>query len=239
MATSEGLEALSGLRGALERSSTAERVADALRERIIDGALAPGARLSEEALGQALGVSRNTLREAFRLLGHERLLVHRFNRGVFVAEPELADVVDLYRVRRALELDAVRRADRSPKGAVARVGAAVEEGEAAAGRGDWWGVGTANMRFHQALAALADSPRTDEVVRRLLAELRLVFHAMAAPRDFHVPYVALNRRIHRLLEEGRLEEAAEELSDYFDVAERQLVEAFSEEPEGVGEPDPR
>lgn len=228
MATSEGLEAFSDLRGTLERSSTAERVADALRERIIDGALAPGARLSEEALGQALGVSRNTLREAFRLLGHERLLVHRFNRGVFVAEPELADVVDLYRVRRALELDAVRRADRAPKGAVARVGAAVEEGEAAAGRGDWWGVGTANMRFHQALAALADSPRTDEVVRRLLAELRLVFHAMAAPRDFHVPYVALNRRIHRLLEEGRLEKAAEELSEYFDVAERQLVEAFSE-----------
>ncbi|MFC7099403.1 GntR family transcriptional regulator [Nonomuraea rubra] len=72
---------LSQDRPRLGRSSTAERVADILRDRISEGFFQPGQRLSEESISEALGVSRNTLREAFRLLGHERLLDHRLNRG--------------------------------------------------------------------------------------------------------------------------------------------------------------
>ncbi|GLU49487.1 GntR family transcriptional regulator [Nocardiopsis ansamitocini] len=211
----------------LERSSTAERVADKLRALVIDGALAPGTRLSEEKIRQKFKVSRNTLREAFRLLGHERLLVHEFNRGVFVAKPTLADVVDLYRVRRPLELSAVRGAAHAPQAAVRAVGAAVEEGERAESRGDWWGIGTANMHFHEAIGRLSGSPRIDEVMHQLLAELRLVFHAMAAPREFHAPYLGENREIYDSLAAGAFDEAADRLAEYFDAAERQLVEAFS------------
>ncbi|MER6583066.1 GntR family transcriptional regulator, partial [Nonomuraea sp. NPDC001023] len=50
-------------RSRLSRSSTAERVADILRDNIIEGAFPPGERLSEEAISEGLGVSRNTLRE--------------------------------------------------------------------------------------------------------------------------------------------------------------------------------
>ena len=39
-------------------------LADALRQQIIDGAFAPGSRLSESALAEHFGVARNTLREA-------------------------------------------------------------------------------------------------------------------------------------------------------------------------------
>src|SRR3954454_3634165 len=69
-----------------DRSSTAERVAELLRHRVIEGDLPPGTRLSEEQLVEVLHVSRNTLREAFRLLTHEGLLVHHLHRGVFVPE---------------------------------------------------------------------------------------------------------------------------------------------------------
>ena len=85
----------------LARTSTAERVADVLRERITDGSLAPGTRLPEDAVGSALGVSRNTLREAFRLLAHERLVVVEFNRGAFVRRLTVDEVVDLYLARRS------------------------------------------------------------------------------------------------------------------------------------------
>ena len=87
----------------LERASTAQKVADMLRERVLDGELAPGLRLSEEAIGGALGVSRNTLREAFRLLTRDRLLVHEHSRGVFVRRPTADDVRDLYKARRVLD----------------------------------------------------------------------------------------------------------------------------------------
>lgn len=238
----EGLEGLEAERPRLGRSSTAARVADVLRTRITEGRLAPGTRLSEEDIGAALGVSRNTLREAFRLLGHERLLVHEFNRGVFVRKLTVDDVRDLYRLRRILECGAVRRAAerldlRSPStGALgadrwaallAPVREAVEEGEAAAEQGRWVDVGTANMHFHQALSALAESPRLEEVMGHLLAELRLVFHVMAAPQDFHQAYLLVNRAILELLAGGDLDGAEAALTRYLDMAEAQLVQAYA------------
>ena len=82
----------------------AERSADAIRELIVTGRLDPGQRLSEQAVSESLDVSRNTLREAFRILVHEGLLVRRPNAGVAVARPTLADIVDIYRVRRLIEV---------------------------------------------------------------------------------------------------------------------------------------
>ncbi|MBV2364746.1 GntR family transcriptional regulator [Streptomonospora nanhaiensis] len=226
-ATGDWIDNLPDVGGELERSSTAERVADLLRGHIIDGVLAPGARLSEERIGKKFRVSRNTLREAFRLLGHERLLVHEFNRGVFVAKPDAADVVDLFRVRRTVELGAVRAGADAPPEAVAAIGAAVEQGERARERGDWEGIGTANMAFHRAVSGLVGSPRIDEMMRQILAELRLVFHVMAAPRDFYEPYLDRNRAIYELMAAGAFDTAAAELSGYFDIAERQLLDAFT------------
>ncbi len=102
------LTELAADRALLGRSGTAERVAAALRERITQGLFRPGARLSEEHIGRALGVSRNTLREAFRLLTHERLLVHRLNRGTFVRVLDPGDIADIYHVRRLVECTALR-----------------------------------------------------------------------------------------------------------------------------------
>lgn len=220
------LDVLASDRSAMGRSSTASRVADALRTRIIEGLLLPGTRLSEEEIGEALGVSRNTLREAFRLLGHERLLVHEFNRGVFVRALTAEDIRDLYRFRRILETAAVRHAATAAPD-LAQVRAAVEEGEAAARREDWPKVGTANMHFHTGLAALAGSRRVDEAMQHLLAELRLVFSVMADPRTFHEPYLADNRTMLDLLAQGRHEEAERTLGAYLDRAERQLLEAMA------------
>lgn len=234
--TSDWLRELRAEAPRLGRASTAGRVADVLRTRITEGSLAPGTRLSEEDIGAALGVSRNTLREAFRLLGHERLLVHEFNRGVFVRKLTVDDVRDLYELRRILECGAVRRGAerRSGSGADARwpalldaVRAAVEEGETAAARGRWLEVGTANMHFHQAVSALAQSPRVDEAMGHLLAELRLVFHVMAAPQAFHERYLADNRAILELLVAEDFERAERAIAAYLDAAEAQLVEAYA------------
>ena len=226
MASSAWVEELAEERALLSRASTAGRVAEILRSRITEGRLPPGTRLSEEDIGSALGVSRNTLREAFRLLTHERLLVHEFNRGVFVRRLTVADVHDLYRFRRLLEGGALRSA--SPSARFDDVRRAVEEGEEAAAAGRWVDVGTANMHFHQALAALAGSPRVEEAMRHVLAELRLVFHVMAAPQTFHEPYLADNRRIVELLESGDREGASEALERYLTAAEEQLTRAYAE-----------
>ncbi|GLW27559.1 GntR family transcriptional regulator [Actinoplanes regularis] len=225
--TDEWGDRLAGDRALLDRGSTAERVADLLRQRITEGVFRPGTRLSEESLRAALGVSRNTLREAFRLLSHEGLLEHQLNRGVFVRLLSSEDLRDLYAIRRILECGALRNLAAVPPEAVARVGAAIEAADEAAARGDWVAVGTANMRFHQAIADLSGSRRVAGTVRALLAELRLVFLVVPDSRQLHEPYLAGNRALHRLLAAGDVPAAERALQSYFDDAEARLLAAYS------------
>jgi DNA-binding GntR family transcriptional regulator len=208
-----------------ERPSTVELLAAALRERIIQGIYRPGDRLNEKEIANADKVSRNSLREAFRLLTHERLLVYEFNRGVFVRKVSVDDVVDLYRVRRLVECSAVRRLDSRPKQADDMV-AAVAAGDLATRNGDWRGLGTANMMFHQAVASLAESPRIDELMRNVIAELRLVFHAMADPRRFHEPYLERNKEILAAIEAGDGPRAERLMAKYLEDSEQQIVTAY-------------
>jgi DNA-binding GntR family transcriptional regulator len=221
------IEGLATDRALLSRTSTAERVAAILRTRIIEGYFPPGTRLAEDAIGNALGVSRNTLREAFRLLSHERLLTHELNRGMFVRTLTVEDVVDLYRVRRLVECGVIRTIT-GPHPGLAAVAAAVADGESALRDREWQALGTANIKFHQALVALAGSPRSDELMSGILAELRLVFHVMADPQRFHEPYLARNRQILQQLELGDGPGAADALDVYLHDAEDQLVRAFAE-----------
>ncbi|MFC6015955.1 GntR family transcriptional regulator [Plantactinospora solaniradicis] len=215
-------------RALISRASTAQRVAEILRARITEGALLPGTRLSEEMIGAALGVSRNTLRESFRLLMHERLVVHELNRGVFVRVLDVEDVIDIYRVRRVLECAAVANARNSVPGAMEAIEAALVEGEQAAAEQRWFDVGTANMQFHQAIAGLAASPRVEEIMRQTLAEIRLAFHVMDAPQTFHQPYLERHRELLELIRAGDVERATAVLDDYLRTAERQLVDAYAE-----------
>jgi DNA-binding GntR family transcriptional regulator len=218
-------------RAALHRSSTAERVARILRDRITDGTLRPGSRLPEDALGTALGVSRNTLREAFRLLIHERLVVAELNRGAFVRRLTSEDVVDLYRVRRLVECAALRGFGVDGQGAPSIPPAlrqAVDDGRTAAKEDRWADVATANLRFHQAVVALAGSPRLDEYMRQVSAELRLAFHVMPDPRAFDEPYLGRNDKILEHLEAGDIATAADLLLSYLEDAEHQVVAGYQD-----------
>jgi DNA-binding GntR family transcriptional regulator len=67
-------------------------------------------RLAEERVADMLGVSRTPVREAMARLHAERLLHRYADGGYFVAEPDLADLRDLYEVRIALELRGLVRA---------------------------------------------------------------------------------------------------------------------------------
>ena len=84
-------------------------VADQLRTTIVDGELAPGQRLVQDELARTLGVSREPVRQALRMLEAEGLVVHRPRRGVVVAPVAEQVVRDVYDVRAALDGLAARR----------------------------------------------------------------------------------------------------------------------------------
>ncbi|MFI6098451.1 GntR family transcriptional regulator [Lentzea sp. NPDC051213] len=207
----------------LERASTAQKVADMLRERVLDGELAPGLRLSEEAIGGALGVSRNTLREAFRLLTRDRLLVHEHSRGVFVRRPTGDDVRDLYAARRVIECGALRLWGNVTEAQREAVRTPVRQAVARAEKNDWSKAGAANIQFHRGIVGLAGSARLSDESDRLFAELMLAFRVAQEINDFHQTYLPWNRRIVELLNNGTTDEAIDQLYEYFDAAEQDLV----------------
>jgi DNA-binding GntR family transcriptional regulator len=75
----------------------------ALREAIIKGIIAPGEKLNEPKLAEQYKVSRGPLREAIRRLVAMRLVRHVPHIGATVVTLDLADVMELYEVREALE----------------------------------------------------------------------------------------------------------------------------------------
>lgn len=219
--TTEGV--LAGLRTAAGNSKHAETgqwVAAQLRQAIADGRLAPGAKLAEEELREALGVSRNTLREAFATLSTERVVTRIPNRGVFVSHPTPDDIREIYRVRRLVEPAALLWAPRQP---TAELAAIVRRARAAAAARDVPAMAGANQDFHRALVASAGSERLDALMDQVLAEMRLVFATMGSDPRFHAPYVEENAKILELLEAGEKAAAAEAMSEYLDRAERQLL----------------
>ncbi|WP_147477514.1 GntR family transcriptional regulator, partial [Pseudomonas avellanae] len=70
---------------------------------ILEQRLAPGTKLSEEALGEIFGVSRTIIRRALSRLGHEGVVLLRPNRGAVVASPSVEEARQVFFARRMVE----------------------------------------------------------------------------------------------------------------------------------------
>jgi len=92
------------------RRSLHDEVASRVRDMIIEGALAPGARIYEEQLAKALGVSRTPMREALKTLASEGLIELAAARGAVVKRFSPKDVRDMLDVLAVLESFAARLA---------------------------------------------------------------------------------------------------------------------------------
>jgi DNA-binding GntR family transcriptional regulator len=160
----------------LVRASVVDALADALRARILSGDLAQGAPLREEALSTAYDVSRHTLRAALRALAGEGLIRIVPNRGASVTRLAASDLVPLFELRAALEVEACRLTLERNEGALPanvhdRLDALVRACRAKAS--DWSEIAGAHARFHEAMVAGAQSPRIEDAYTRLATELNL------------------------------------------------------------------
>jgi DNA-binding GntR family transcriptional regulator len=203
----------------------ADRLARRIRTLLISGELAPGQRLSEAAFSERFDVSRNSLREAFRLLTKDGLLRHEANRGVFVAVPSMSSIIDIYRVRRMLECGALRQAWQQHP-AIKAMREAITMARRERDQGNWIGVGSANMKFHAAIIDLSDSVRLNEFYERIAAELRLCFGLLNDPEHLHSPFVEMNDAITTLVENNKPHEAAAQMETYLNLAERTMLKAL-------------
>ncbi len=152
---------------------------DELRAMIVDGRLAPGARVGQAELADALGISRGSVREALRRLVGDGLVEFEVNRGFFVADLGLDRVLERLEARLHLEPVLARlAAERRTEEDLAALRASIEDERTArtaaaahdASRAFHLAVATATR--NAALVRLIDSLWIADVGRRLLARRR-------------------------------------------------------------------
>jgi DNA-binding GntR family transcriptional regulator len=221
--------------GADPDQSVTDRILTTIRSEIIEGKLAPGTALVENDLTQSYDVSRNTLREALRLLCREGLAVHYRHRGVIVRTLTRHDVRDIYRVRRTLELQALAGATPLEE-EVALMREVIANANAAAAARDWRAVGTCSLLFHRHIVGLLHSALFDAFFTTILAQLRLVFASAPDEQAFQRPWIAKDQAIFELIEQGLMNEAGSALADYLKESEQAMLDYL--ERISTGEPRP-
>ena len=135
------------------------QVRESILGEITAGQLAPGERIIQEQIAQALGVSRQPVQQALLLLRNEGALRDAPGRGLIVA-PLLADEVQhMYDMRAVIEGLAARlAAERNAERAASQGPALIDAGRKAVSSGSIAKMVAADMRFHQFIYALSGNP---------------------------------------------------------------------------------
>lgn len=142
-------------------------IVSALRDEIVSGAIGPGAPLGQEFLAARFGVSRMPIREAIRHLEAMGFVTIESNKRTRVADVSLEDLVDIYEMRAALEVLAIRSS--IPHLTNAQIDAAERVHHELAGA-DALAFGMLNQQFHMTLYRPCGRPR-------LIAQIDILFNA--------------------------------------------------------------
>ena len=156
------------------KASLRSEAARSLREAILRGRLAQGERLNEAQLSTQLGVSRGPLREAFRQLEEEGLLVSTPHRGTHVARVSTHELIEVLTLREHLEPFAMESALLHGGPVLARdLAVSLRSMYRAAAKDDAGGVADAHTGFHSVFYTHADHRLLRTMWERLEVPLRL------------------------------------------------------------------
>ncbi len=212
----------------INRVSVADQVATLLRQRILEGELRPGTQLQELTLASSLGVSRNTMREAIRILSLEGLLRRNLHRGAAVSQLSPEDVREIYQLRRMLELPAVLGARRANPEVLRELSGAVEQYEEAVKTRNWTRAVHHDLRFHGLLIRFHNNKRLDAFYRNMLGELRVGMVLVDRSHDDPGALVPVHRRMYECLSTGKLKQCAALLEQHLQDSEVRLTTVMNE-----------
>jgi DNA-binding GntR family transcriptional regulator len=219
--------------GSIDRASTTEQVLHELREAIIAGRIAQGEALREVPLAGALGTGRSAVREAIRQLVQEGLVDYELHRGAFVRVISLADRLDVYVAREAIEAGVARLAvEAAPPADLSALRATMQDLRTTAQGHDHITdeVIEADIRFHEELVRLAGSPRLTRAHATLAAETRMLLrHHPAYP---WADYVSDHERLSDAIEQ-RDPRAPEYVIEHLRLSARLIGDELDRETAGA------
>jgi DNA-binding GntR family transcriptional regulator len=177
--------------GAGKATSAPGAIAQALKDDLLDGAIAPGTRLTEEALSARFGCGRHTVRSGLQILASEGLLAHERNKGIIVppVTDERVDAMCSYRL--ILEMGALRLA--LAAGAdFSEVSRAVEHLDSLTEETAWRHVIEAHSAVHRAIVEASGNARLMSAHRSCQDELNVMLATIRG--DFSARRLAILHR---------------------------------------------
>ncbi len=152
-----------------------ETVAGRLALAIHEHRIPPGAKLSEDEVGEIFGVSRTVVRAALQQLAHERLVTLKRNRGAFVAQPTVREAREVFEARALLEPRTARSAaERATPADLKRLTAHIDEEHAALAASDPGRALRLSGLFHIEIARIADQDTICGFITQLVARSSLI-----------------------------------------------------------------
>jgi DNA-binding GntR family transcriptional regulator len=216
----------------IRAESLADLVYDAIRQSIMNKALPPGSRVSENGLARQLGVSKTPVREAMLKLRQIGVIESDGLRGGRVVRPSRTKIRQAYEIREALEVFAVRTVTARVTGTeLERICEVAAESLECAHGGDQAGFRKHDFTFHRSIADGAANPRLAEMIDdvfTLIVTLRQRdFPNVAASVECGIAHIRIADAITRRDTEGAEAAAREHIRQ---------VEGYVLAGPGIGEP---
>jgi DNA-binding GntR family transcriptional regulator len=217
----------------INRVSVADQVAALLRQRILEGEFRPGAQILELPLASSMGVSRNTMREAVRILSQEGLLRRNLHRGVAVCQLSLHDLEEIYKVRRMLELPAVLAAKNPDPEVMSAIRDALGQYEKAVRARDWAAAVSHDLHFHSLLIRFHGNKRLEAFYQNVIGELRVGMILVDRTHDDPGALIPVHRRLYQFLSTGKLKACSAALEQHLEDSESRLAQVMNAQAAGV------
>lgn len=218
-----------------ETISVAEAATNMLRERLFAGDYIAGQEIKDTQVANDFGIARPTARVAVQQLINEGILVRDPGASARVRTFDPEQVRDIYRVRRMIELDAIREIWEK-RSTLELIKEALEGFADLRDGSDWTRIAAADVEFHSAVVNTASSQRLQGIFASITSEVRLFIALLRRQYQGGATLYDEHERLYLLLRES--ESAAElerEWLGHLDSAQDFLTEHLGTRPPSATE----
>ena len=193
--------------------SKKDKIYQAIKRKIISTDFRPGDLLSDRKIAEELDVSRTPVREALNLLQMDNYVVQQAGRGFFVKGLSLQDIKDLFIVREALEVAALKQSlEKIESSDFNSIGQLLQRHEKIIQSYKPKGKFLEDADFHRSLARLSDNSFLLQILESIYERIEMLKNIESVGLERVETAHGQHKKIHGALAEGDFTEAMELLS---------------------------
>lgn len=192
--------------------SRKESVVQEIKRGIAVGAIKLGQKLTELELADSLGVSRPTIREAIQQLTREGILIQVPYKGIEVADVDAKDIMDLARLREALDVMTIEQIYADPNcDGLEQIKLAWEEFESLENHPDALIRSQAHTEFHRAIWSATNSQVVESLLPVIEGLMTIALVRDALTREDPVREHSIHENYIKAMLSGNIEKAKKEI----------------------------